>query len=319
MSVITYQGSEVILDADTSVLEGLESAGFIIPSSCRAGICQSCIMQTKDNIPVDAQQGLSVSQIAQGYFLSCSCYPQEDMSVSLKGKEDLNQGKVLSKVMLNHSVLCLLVQVDFRWFPGQYLTLWRDSSLGRPYSIASRCNQDKIIELHVKRHQFGKVSSWLHNDVVEDDLLNLSSPVGDCFYSDDHHNKPLLLVGTGTGLAPLYGILLEAIEQKHTASIYLYVGGGEPNDLYYQETLKRLSEKHSNIHYTPVVKRYAKEGMLEGDIVDVVQAQQAKLNGWKVFLCGTPSMVSTLQRSCFFSGASIRDILTDAFDVGNGS
>ncbi len=312
--VVHYQDASVTLNQDASVLEALESANIRIPNSCRAGLCQSCMMRTDDPVPNDAQKGLTSSQVAQGYFLACSCYPKNDLHVELKSTNEITQAVVLDKRMANPQVLVLRLQADIRWFPGQYLTLWKDEFEGRPYSIASRCDNEKTIEVHITYHEQGVVSRWLHDDIEVGQTINISKPTGDCFYTDDHSDKPILMACTGTGLAPIYGVLLESIAQNHDAPIHIYAGAGEPNRLYYQKELKALASIHSHIHYSPVVRRQASEDMIEGDLVDELKQRFPDLKGWKVFLCGAPAMVKTVQRNCFFQGASVTDILVDAFE-----
>ncbi len=324
MPVINYQDTEVSIANGESVLEALEGANFSIPFSCRAGVCHSCMLQTEDAIPEQAQNGLTANQIAQGYFLACSCYPEKSITVKNKDESDLVVGTIVDKKMLNDTVLGLRIQVDFRWFPGQYLSVWyspsssggqAEVSIPRSYSIASRCEAEKIVELHIKRHEQGLVSRWLVDDTSVGDTINLSSPLGNCFYTDEHAQKPLLMACTGTGLAPLYGILLEALAKNHSAPIYLYAAGGDPSHLYYQEELEQLAQKYDNFTYVKAVRRNATQGIIEQDVVELVKEKHPELNGWKIFLCGSPAMIKTLQRNCFFSGAAVSDILVDAFEM----
>lgn len=328
LPTVHYQNTPVVVEKESSVLEALEGKNFRIPFSCRAGVCHSCMMQVDESDDGDvhqallndngfllSQQGLSANQVAQGYFLPCCCYPSKDMDVKDKDATEVKQGRVSSKKSLSDSVLALSLEVDFRWFPGQYITLWHDAFQGRSYSIASRHDHNKTIELHIKRHDLGLVSRWVHDDLHEGDNIKLSSPLGNCFYTDEHNDKPLLMACTGTGLAPLYGILLEALAQQHTAPIYLYAAGGDPSHLYYQDELMALAKEHPNVHYIRTVRREAEDGMLEDDVVNLIKERHPKLNGWKIFLCGGPTMIKTLQRQCFFNGASISDILVDAFEM----
>jgi NAD(P)H-flavin reductase len=317
LPVIHYQETAVEVEKDQSVLEALETANFTIPNSCRAGMCHSCMMQAEGDIPAEAQKGLSASQIAQNCFLACSCHPTSDLSVELRGNVDLCKGKVIAKTMLNASVLALRIQVDFKWFAGQYLSIWKDDTTSRAYSIASRCDGERVIELHIKLHDQGCVSSWLHDVVEQGELLTLSKAMGDCFYTDDHYNKPIVMAGTGTGLAPLYGILQEAIAQQHKAPIYLYAASGEPSSLYYVDELRALSKQYDYIHYLPTVRRNAETGMLEQDLIDAVKERHPDLANHKVFICGAPDVVKKLQRHCFFQGAAISDILVDAFEMAS--
>jgi NAD(P)H-flavin reductase len=333
--IVSYENTPVSVEAGVSVLEALEAAKFTIPYSCRAGLCHSCMMHAEGEVPAAAQQGLSVSQIAQNYFLACCCHPHADLTVRLRGAADpfqnkVQQGKVVARKKLNESVLALFIQVDFRWFAGQYLTLWKNDLEGRSYSIASRCDEKKIIELHIKRHDQGQVSRWLHDEVSVDDMLTLSEPIGDCFYTDEHQHKPIVMACTGTGLAPLYGILQEALAQQHAAPITLYMASGEPSGLYYRDELTTLAEQHDNVYFIPMVRRNPTAGLLQedplqedplqsdllqGDIVDVVKHRHPELNGHKIFICGAPDVVKKIQRNCFFAGAAISDILVDAFEV----
>lgn len=323
MIVIHYEGKDTIVEESHSVLESLESAGFRVPYSCRKGICQSCMLQTDDPVPAQSQQGLRASQIAQGYFLACCCYPQQDISVRPKNASDQVKGMVVDKRVLIKgdektrlsNVVALFIEVDCSWFAGQYLDIWLDAFTVRPYSIASRCDDRKVIELHIKRHDQGQVSAWLCDKVSVGDQINLSAPRGDCFYTDSYQQSPLLMVATGTGLAPLYGILQEALHQGHTQDIYLYHAAGEPEGLYYQAELQQLAWEFSNLQLHTVVKRKPRVSDIKGDVVEIVKRHHPEMRGYKIFLCGAPAMVKTLQRACFFQGAAISDILVDAFEV----
>jgi CDP-4-dehydro-6-deoxyglucose reductase, E3 len=317
MAVIQYEGTEVLGGEGLSVLESLENADFRIPYSCRSGVCQSCILQTSDAVPIESQQGLREQQIMQGYFLSCCCYPENDISVNAKNFSDNAIGLVVDKKILNsHSkIFAVYIEVDFTWFAGQYINVYLDEHTSRPYSIASRCDDRKVLELHIKEHELGKVSRWLSSRLLVGETVALSLPIGDCFYTNSYQDSPLLLVATGTGLAPLYGILQEALHYNHAKEIHLYTAASESMGLYYQEELQHIASQCVKVHIHPVVKRGAQAGQVEGDVVSIVKQQHPEMKGYKIFLCGSPIMVKTLQRVCFFQGATISDILVDAFEV----
>jgi len=114
----------------------------------------------------------------------------------------------------------------------------------------------------------------------------------------------------------LYAIIREALNQDHQQPIHLYAAAGEPQNLYLQAELRALAEQNPPFHYHPVVRRNAERGQQQGDLVSLVMAEHNALRGWKVYLCGSPRMIETLRKRCFFAGASGSDILTDAFEVG---
>ncbi|MFT6389550.1 MAG: NAD(P)H-flavin reductase/ferredoxin [Cellvibrionaceae bacterium] len=337
---ITYDKSQVEINEPETVLEGLERCGFKIPFSCRAGICHSCLMQANLQPPFSSQIGLSDNQKAQNLFLACSCIPKTAMSVNLIGNTSKINGIIKNKKFVNGQVLILSIEVDCRWYPGQAVDVWYDDYEARPYSIASRHDHNKTIELHIKKHDQGLVSLWLHNEVSIGQAICLSKPSGNCFYSDSQQDKALLMVGTGTGLAPLYGIIQEAIHQQHQAPIYIYIAASKKADLYYVDQLNSLCKSHHNIHYIPTVRHgdthkddqnihscnvagnivLADIISLEsidygGEIVNLIKKNHPNLKDWKVFLSGNPDMVKKAQRDCFFLGAGVGDIYADAFVV----
>lgn len=337
MANITYDNQGYEINEPETVLEGLERSGIKIPFSCRVGICHSCIMKADLQPPFSSQIGLSDNQKSQHFFLACSCIPKQSMSVSLIANTDKIDGLIKDKKLVNEHVLILTIEVDCRWSPGQAVNVWYNDYEARPYSIASRHDHYKSIELHIKKHKQGLVSSWLHNEVSIGQHVSLSKPSGDFFYSDTQEGKALLMVGTGTGLAPLYGIVQEALHQKHQAPIYIYIAASKESDLYYVDQLNLLCRRHHNIHYIPTVRHsdiYKYEGSHDhplglpsshvisldtinysGDVVNLIKKNHPSLKGWKIFLSGNPEMVKKAQRECFFLGASVGDIYADAFVV----
>ncbi len=338
MAIITYQDQQVEIVEPETLLEGLEKAGFKIPFSCRSGICQSCMMQADAQPPISSQVGLSDNQKTQHFFLACSCIPSKPMTVNLITATDKLTATVKEKRLVNEQVAVLKIIVDCKWYPGQVIDIWFDDVQARSYSIASRCESEKVIEIHVKKHDQGLVSQWLYNEVKAGQVLQLSKPFGDCFYNSDQQNKPLLLVGTGTGLAPLYGILQEAIHQQHKAPIYIYIAGSKEADLYYIEEINSLIKAKEDIYFTPAIRHAVEDDKTSnkeidlnniidndiisldnsrhgGDIINLVKERHTNLKGWQVFVCGNPEMVKKAQRECFFLGAGVGDIFADAFTV----
>ena len=185
MPNITYNDTVINIEEPESILEGLEKEGFKIPFSCRAGLCHSCMMQAEEQPPVTAQQGLSDNQKAQNFFLACSCIPKADMQINLIGDTNRIQGKVVDKKLLNNDVLGLFIQIDCRWFPGQYLNVWFDDTQGRSYSIASLCDDSKVITCPVCKgddvitttdqlgEKYYKACPYSHNGVLTCAQFNL--------------------------------------------------------------------------------------------------------------------------------------------------
>ena len=127
------------------------------------------------------------------------------------------------------------------------------------------------------------------------------------------------MIGTGTGLAPLYGIACDALHQKHSGDIHLYHGAAEVDELYMHEQLIDMAEKYDNFYYHGCVfDAQQSRDIISGHAPDIALAQHPQLRGWKVFLCGSPEMVQKVSKLAFLSGANMQDISSDAFTPSTG-
>lgn len=317
---LALEQQEFDCQSDESVLDALLRQGVDIPHSCKQGICQACLVRCTDGEPpAAAQQGLKEVQQQQGYFFACQCFPTQDMAISLKGSQALfSEATVGDKAMLNDDTLQLTLQcpepMDF--YAGQFVNLRREDGLTRSYSIANSRSRNDVLILHIRRLAGGLFSEWAHRELQVGDRIQVSAAQGLCYYLPGNHDQNLLLIGTGSGLAPLAGIVSEALEQGHRGNIHLYHGSQTCAGLYWVEEMQQLAAKHPNFHYVPCVSRSAAPaGMAEGRATQVALNNLSDLRGWRVYLCGHPDMVNDAKRNAFLQGASFQDIHSDAFYV----
>lgn len=322
--MIVFKDETYALNDDESVLECMERNGHVIPNSCRTGVCQSCLMKSVSGPPPKhAQKGLKDSLQAQNMFLSCVCYPEEALEISQA--HESNQAitaHIVDIQPLNKRVIKVILEPaePIEYFPGQFINLVHDTTLVRSYSLASVPANGEQLECHVAIVPDGKMSGWLHNDARPGNLLEVVGPIGHCFYTPQSEAQPMFLFGTGTGLAPLYGIARDALQQSHQAPIHLFHGGLVRHDLYLVEELRQLAEEHEHFFYHPCVRNEEAESWVHhGSIDEIAFGLHSDLKGWKVFLCGDPNLVRMAQRKAFLSGASMQDILADAFLPAGGS
>jgi len=320
------QSKSFTLEPGESVLSALLRHGVAVPNSCRAGACQSCMMRATAGTPTpDSQKGLKDAQRVKGLFLACACVPTSDLTVRFADGDTASRAKgVIRRVdRLSHDVARVLIETKepVSYFPGQFLNLVRSDGLVRSYSLASLHSPagvapgDDALELHVRRVRGGQMSEWLHGDDVVGETVELHGPMGDCFYVAGRPEQPILLIGTGTGLAPLYAIVRDALRHGHTGPIRLYHGARGPAGLYLIDELRALAARHTDFAYTPcVLEGPADDAAVRvGPIDQVVLADTPKLTGHRVFLCGDPTIVTALRKRVFLAGANMKDIYADAF------
>ncbi|MDZ4801671.1 MAG: FAD-binding oxidoreductase [Bryobacteraceae bacterium] len=316
MPGITFEGRTYPREQSESVLDALLRNGVQAPHSCKAGSCGSCLMRAEQGVvPARAQAGLKDSWRSQGYFLACVCHPDGDLAISKVGS-DAELGATLADLrLIGAGVMRVRLHCDaaLSFRPGQYVTLVREGGLARSYSIAS-LPEESAIELHVRRVEGGQMSTWLHETASVGDRVSVIGPSGECFYVPGKEDQPLLLVGTGTGLAPLYGILRDALRHGHRGPIHLFHGALHRGGLYLTEELRRIADRYSHVEYTPaVLNGTAEDDLAVGAIDDVVLRRFPKLAGWRGYVCGDPALVKLLRKKLFLSGMGSREIYADAF------
>ena len=317
MSKVTYDGQSYECGTD-SVLDCLTAHGVAVPSSCRSGICQTCMMRAVEGeVPDKAQAGLKPTLAAQNYFLACSCYPEQDIEVVLPaaGINKL-EARVSSVEYLNADILGIRLRPSrpFEYRAGQFLNLFKDETTSRSYSLASVPALGEELFLNVRKVPSGLVSNWVFANLKAGDAITISEATGDCFYVPGNPEQNILLIATGSGLAPLYGIIRDALLNGHRGKLSLYHGSYNANGFYLVEELRRLAQIHANFRYVPCVSEGdALAGYASGMVLDVALADNPDLSGWRVFLCGNPDMVNAAKQQTFFAGASMQDIFADPF------
>ncbi|NOY61670.1 MAG: 2Fe-2S iron-sulfur cluster binding domain-containing protein [Gammaproteobacteria bacterium] len=319
MPNITYQKQHYSCGNSESVLECLTRHGVAIPSSCGSGVCQTCMMRAiKGDVPEEAQKGLKETQQAQHYFLACSCTPRGDLEVVLPadGEADHTQAVVLAKEPLSADIMRVTLRcpATFNYRAGQFITLFRDESNGRSYSIANVPELGEPLELHVQRVPGGQISGWIWDELNSADQVVIAGPHGDSFYLPDESQQGLLLIGTGSGLAPLWGIVRDALNQGHAGPIHLFHSSYNEQGLYLFDELKNLAKQHDNFTYTPSVSGAEVVGFAHGRADAVALAALPQLSGWRIHLCGNPDMVKDAKRATFIAGVSMSDIYSDPFE-----
>jgi ferredoxin-NADP reductase/ferredoxin len=322
MPIITYGGQSYRCKEQESVLDCLTAHGVTIPSSCHAGLCQTCMMQAVNgNVPASTQQGLQSTLAAQNYFLACTCYPDGDLEVTLPMS---GIGSLLATVVeispLNAETICLKLSPDLElpYKAGQFINLYKDDVTSRSYSLASVPGIDEHLQFHIRKLPDGQVSNWVHHELKVGDSVKISYATGDCFYLPEKPEQNLLLIATGCGLSPLYGIIRDALLQEHRGTIKLYHGGHSAKSIYLINELESLSLQHENFIYTPCISGVnVPHGFAAGRAQDVALQENPDLSGWRIFLCGHPDMVSTGKKLAFFAGASMSQIYADPFVIAH--
>lgn len=313
--MLTFDGRAIPIAPGQTVLAALDAADVPLDRGCRAGICQSCLVRAVEGkVPAAAQEGLSEAQKAQGFLLACVCVPEEPLRI-LRKAETGNDVAVLLRALdrLSPSVVRLRLEPNgpFSYRPGQFINLKAGDGILRSYSIASHPGEDPFVELHIRLIPGGRMSGLVAAHLAPGDELTITGPYGTCCYDGVGPDQPLVLAGTGTGLAPLFGILRDALRHGHRGPIRLYHGALDRSGLYLVGELAEMAAAHENFTYIPCIRN--EPGGPSGDLVEVVVADEEAPDAASFYLCGDPDLVARMKRTLFLKGARLDRLHADPF------
>jgi len=322
VKVLRFEGQDYPLEEGESVLDCLLRHGQPVNSLCRSGSCQSCLLRaTAGTLPAPAQTGLKDAWKQQGFFLACVCRPREDLTIERCDAAASYDSVVERVTPLSPNVIGVRLArpLGFEFRAGQFLQLSRPSDgLMRPYSIASLPGEDEL-ELHVALLSDGQMSGWLRG--AQGQGVSLRGPFGECFYQEGEPERPLVLAGTGTGLAPLLGVLRTAVQHGHRGEISLFHGSPQLSGIYLRAELEAFSEALPNLRLFGSLlsgpeAELGTHGRWRFELAPLDQllfSRHPKLDNHRLFVCGQPALVQSLRKRAYLAGASLSRIHCDAF------
>jgi len=162
------------------------------------------------------------------------------------GRLSWQLGEVEELVQETPRVASLYVNVP-DWpghLPGQHVDVRLTAEDGyqaeRSYSIASP-PEDRWLALTVERLDDGEVSPYLVGELKVGDKLELRGPIGGYFVWRAGDERPLLLIGGGSGVVPLMAMLRHRAKATRKAPARLLYSSRMLADVIYREELDRLA------------------------------------------------------------------------------
>lgn len=180
---------------------------------------------------------------------------------------------VVEKITYTADVFDLILRPDaasgFDFVSGQFVTVDVPTTDGkklfRAYSIASsptRLARDGVFTLNIKRAvtvdaagvtHVGRGSGYLFETKVGD-TLRLIGPAGVLPF-DAVDPSPLILVGTGTGIAPLIAMIEYLTDVGSTRPVTLYFGVRYLDDVFYTHELAAFAQRNSHFTFHIAISR----------------------------------------------------------------
>jgi CDP-4-dehydro-6-deoxyglucose reductase len=206
----------------------------------------------------------------------------------------------------------------FRFEAGQYIDIMLSGGRRRSFSIASPPHDARLLELHVRRVAGGEFSERLFDEDPQKSLLTIEGPLGQFVYRPGV--APMLLVGGGTGIAPLLSILRHVIENGIDRDISIYWGVRSERDLYMHAALENFAQRPmqgrpARLRYVPVLSEpsSAWQGS-RGFVHEAVLKDIDDLEKYDVYAAGPPAMIAAVRSEFGQRGVAASRLFFDSFD-----
>ena len=323
-TIILANGKQFPAEASETMLDAALRAGIVLEHSCKTGRCGSCKTQLHggSSIPLVDEIGLSQAEREAGWILTCARTATSDVQLDVEDLGDIQiypaktlPCRIQSLERLSQDVLRVILRLPpnqvLDYHPGQYIDVIGKDGLRRSYSAANAPTIDKSIELHIRQVPGGAMSRYWFEEARINDLLRLNGPLG-TFFLRDIAGLDLVLLATGTGIAPikamLEGLATEPLERL-PRSISVYWGGRAPQDLYWN-----LAEAGLALRYIPVLSRGdASWAGARGHVQQAVLQSGTTLEQAIVYACGSLVMIDSARAQLVAAGLNSCRFYSDAF------
>jgi len=331
---ITIEPSQrtFIVYGGESLLVGGIRAGVNLPYGCKDGACGSCkCKKLSGSVVHSAHQAKALSEVeaAQGFVLTCCATATSDVvldsrQVTAEGAYPIKKLPTRIKLMEKKSddVIRMLLQLPanerFPFHAGQYIEFLLKDGVRRSYSMANAPHTLAAgtgMELHIRHMPGGLFTDQVFGSMKERDILRIEGPYGS-FYLRENSTKPIILLASGTGFAPLKALLEHMQFKGINRPTTLYWGGRRPTDLYMTDWVSAQLLLMPNLRFVPVVSDARPEDGWRGRTGFVHQAvlqDVPDLSGYQVYACGAPVVVESAQRHYLLAGLPVDEFYADAF------
>ncbi len=304
-------GRQFSCDADETILNAAIRAGVGLPYGCKNGACSSCkgmVLSGSVTHGPHQARALSAADEEIGFSLFCCARPNSD--VVIEAREVLGLGEFPIKKLpvrvakvekLGDDVMLIALQLPaserLQYRAGQYIEFLLKDGKRRSYSLGNAPHLGEHLTLHIRHMPGGLFTDHVFTTLKERDILRFEGPQGTFFLREDS-KKPMVLLASGTGFAPIKAIVEQALHDKSERPMTLYWGGRRPKDLYMHALCEEWAREIPHFNYVPVISHATDDDQWQGRtgfVHKAVMEDLPDLSNYQVYACGAPLMVEAAQ------------------------
>lgn len=333
-------GVEMEVEEGEWILDAAFRQGIAVPHGCREGQCSSCkCVLVEGDVEVQDYSTFALADYEReaGQILLCRSYAYSDCTVELLNfDEDLMRRAIAVKTVsgvlravtsLTHDIRLLEVEIDqpLKFWAGQFVELGvPDAGVTRSYSMASTPSSPKTLQFIVRKYPDGAFSSLLDTTLTPGTAITVKGPFGSCFRREEQAG-PMVLVGGGSGMSPLWSILQDHIQSGEQRPIRFFYGARTRKDLFFLEEFAAVATQLTDFQFIPVLSQATAEDAWGGETgfvheaVERVMRAQSLPGEIDAYTCGPPPMVDAVLPMLQQLGVALDRTHVDKFTPASAS
>jgi propane monooxygenase reductase subunit len=310
-------GVEMEVEEGEIVLQAAFRQGIMLMHGCKEGQCSSCksiLLEGDIDLLKYSTFALPDHERNEDYVLLCRSKAYSDLVVELLTYDDeLLLGALPIKELaaeitaieaLTHDIRRLEIEVEepFNFRAGHYVDITLlDHGVMRSYSMANPPSEPQRLEFIIKMYPDGAFSALLRDQLKAGDPLKIKGPYGTCFRRE-HRSGSMILVGGGSGMAPLWAILNDHLEHgDHSRPVTFFYGARTERDLFYLDKIAEIEQQLPNFRFIPGLSHLDGGSGWDGEqgFIHTIVDRHFKEKGLRApemeaYACGPPPMIDAL-------------------------
>jgi len=341
MSENTYRvrfepvGVEMDVNEGETVLDAAFRQGISVMHGCKEGQCSSCkslLLEGDIEMLKYSTFALPDYQKETDHILLCRTLAYSDIIVELLNyDEDLMRRSIAVKefnavltgiTLLTHDIRLLEIELDgpLRFWAGQYVDLTiPGTGITRSFSMANTPRHQTRLSFIIKRYPEGAFSAQLDGGLKVGQKLTAKGPYGTCFRREER-SGPMLLIGGGSGMSPLWSILHDLVESGENRAVRFFYGARARRDLFFLDEFAALTATLPDFRFIPALSHAEPDDAWTGEtgfIHEVVSRtlRAEGLDGEDIdgYSCGPPPMIDAVLPILQMAGLEPERIYFDKF------
>ncbi len=304
--------------------------GIVLPYSCKNGTCASCkcrLVEGRIEYPYNPPTALEEDDFSTGQALSCQAVADTDLTIEAHEIEQvadipvrLLPARVESMEKFTPEVMCIRLKLPqaarLQFLAGQYIDILQPGGKRRAFSIASAPSEENFIELHIKHVDGGGFTGHVFDDMQVKEILRIEGPLG-TFFIRRSSDRPIVMMGGGTGFAPLKSMIEELIDSGDDRPVELFWGAATEKDLYAHDLIKQWQAEGANLNFVPVLAEPGPDWTGEtGYVHKAVIDRHPDLSAFDIYMSGPPAMIHAARHDFLDGGVPEDRLFYDSFDFG---